>query len=185
MRAWNDWHLDEWDGAAPRSLHPGAAPVAATTRELAADEVRAQRRAGLQGRELPREPASTSGSRRCTPTTGTRSSRACEETGTVVCLHNASSGWSASRSPGAPLELLTTLFPVNALVTAADWLWSGVPTRFPEPADLPRRERHRLGADAPQPHRLRDGPLGDRARGLARPDAAPDARCCGATSGSR
>ncbi len=56
---------------------------------------------------------------------------ACEETGTVVCLHCASSGWSASRSPGAPLELLTSLFPVNALVTAADWLWSGVPVRFP------------------------------------------------------
>ena len=57
---------------------------------------------------------------------------ACEETETVVCLHCASSGWSASRSPGAPLELLTTLFPVNALVTCADWLWSGVPVRFPE-----------------------------------------------------
>jgi predicted TIM-barrel fold metal-dependent hydrolase len=27
--------------------------------------------------------------------------------------------------------LLTSLFPVNALVTAADWLWSGVPVRFP------------------------------------------------------
>jgi predicted TIM-barrel fold metal-dependent hydrolase len=57
---------------------------------------------------------------------------ACEETETVVCLHCASSGWSASRSPGAPLELLTTLFPVNALVTCADWLWSGVPVRFPK-----------------------------------------------------
>jgi predicted TIM-barrel fold metal-dependent hydrolase len=30
-----------------------------------------------------------------------------------------------------PLELLTTLFPVNALVAAADWLWSGTFTRFP------------------------------------------------------
>ncbi len=48
-----------------------------------------------------------------------------------MCLHCASSGWSASRSPGAPLELLTTLFPVNALVTCADWLWSGIPVRFP------------------------------------------------------
>ena len=57
---------------------------------------------------------------------------ACEETGTVVSLHCASSGWSASRAPGAPLELLTTLFPVNALVTCADWLWSGVPVRFPK-----------------------------------------------------
>ena len=56
---------------------------------------------------------------------------ACEETGTVLCLHNASSGWSASRSPGVPLELLTTLFPVNALVATADYLWAGIPSRFP------------------------------------------------------
>ena len=57
--------------------------------------------------------------------------RACEETETVVCLHNGSSSWTAARSPGAPLELYTSLFPVNALVTAADWLWAQVPTRFP------------------------------------------------------
>ena len=57
--------------------------------------------------------------------------RACEETDTVVCLHNGSSSWTAARSPGAPLELYTSLFPVNALVTAADWLWARVPTRFP------------------------------------------------------
>ena len=48
-----------------------------------------------------------------------------------MCLHNGSSSWTAARSPGAPLELYTSLFPVNALVTAADWLWAQVPTRFP------------------------------------------------------
>ena len=58
--------------------------------------------------------------------------RACEETETVVCLHNGSSSWTAARSPGAPLALYTSLFPVNALVTAADWLWARIPTRFPE-----------------------------------------------------
>ena len=117
------------------------------------------------GRSASSSSRSTWVCRRCTPTTGIRSCAACEETGTVVCLHCASSGWSASRSPYAPLELLTTLFPVNALVTCADWLWSGVPVRFPEPADLPGRVGHRLGADADQPHRLRDGPLGHRASG--------------------
>jgi predicted TIM-barrel fold metal-dependent hydrolase len=28
--------------------------------------------------------------------------------------------------------LLPTLFPVNALIAAAEWLWSGVPLRFPD-----------------------------------------------------
>jgi predicted TIM-barrel fold metal-dependent hydrolase len=57
--------------------------------------------------------------------------RACEETETVVCLHNGSSRWSAARSPGAPLELYSTLFTANPLATAADWLWAQVPVRFP------------------------------------------------------
>ena len=58
--------------------------------------------------------------------------RACEETETVVCLHNGSSSWTAARSPGAPLELYTSLFSVNAMVAAADWLWARIPTRFPQ-----------------------------------------------------
>jgi predicted TIM-barrel fold metal-dependent hydrolase len=56
---------------------------------------------------------------------------ACEETGTVVCLHTGSGAWTAATSPGAPLELYTTLFPVNAVAAAADWLWARIPIRFP------------------------------------------------------
>ena len=55
---------------------------------------------------------------------------ACEETSTVVCLHTGASSW-APPLPRPPFELLPTLFPVNALVAAAEWLWSGVPLRFP------------------------------------------------------
>src|SRR4029077_12041957 len=58
--------------------------------------------------------------------------RACEETGTVVCLHNASSSWTAERPPGGPLELHTALVAVDANAAAADWLWARIPTRFPE-----------------------------------------------------
>jgi predicted TIM-barrel fold metal-dependent hydrolase len=56
---------------------------------------------------------------------------ACEETQTVVCLHNGSSSWTSIRCPRPPLELMTTLFSVNALAAAADWLWGGITTRFP------------------------------------------------------
>ena len=56
---------------------------------------------------------------------------ACEETGTVVCLHTGSSSWVPLPCDDPPFELLPTLFSVNAYVAAADWLWSGVCTRFP------------------------------------------------------
>ena len=64
------------------------------------------------------------------------------------------------RRDDPPFELLPTLFPVNAYVAAADWLWSGVCTPVPGPADRAVRGRHRLGADARRPGRLRPRPLG-------------------------
>jgi predicted TIM-barrel fold metal-dependent hydrolase len=49
----------------------------------------------------------------------------------VICLHTGSAAWSANRSPEAPLEQHTTLFPVNGMVATAEWLWARVPLRFP------------------------------------------------------
>jgi predicted TIM-barrel fold metal-dependent hydrolase len=57
---------------------------------------------------------------------------ACQDTGTVVCLHTGASAWAPLPSPGPPFELLPTVFPVNALLAAAEWVWSGVPVRFPD-----------------------------------------------------
>lgn len=129
MRAWNDWHLDEWVATAPERFIPVQLPWLRDP-QVAADDVRVNAARGFKAVSFLENPVDLG-----LPSLHTGHwdpfLAACEETGTVVCLHCASSGWSASRSPGAPLELLTSLFPVNALVTAADWLWSGVPTRFP------------------------------------------------------
>ena len=49
----------------------------------------------------------------------------------MVCLHTGASAGPRCRHRRPPFELLPTLFPVNALIAAADWLWAGVPLRFP------------------------------------------------------
>jgi predicted TIM-barrel fold metal-dependent hydrolase len=49
----------------------------------------------------------------------------------VVCLHTGASSWAPLPSPDPPFELLPTVFPVNALLAAAEWVWSGVAVRFP------------------------------------------------------
>jgi predicted TIM-barrel fold metal-dependent hydrolase len=130
MRAWNQWMHEEWAGRHPDRLLANQLPWLLDP-EIAAAEVRANAARGFVAISFPENPVDLG-----LPSMHTRHwdplLQACEETGTVVCLHNASSSWTAARSPGSPLELYTTLFPVNAMVAAADWLWSGVPSRFPE-----------------------------------------------------
>jgi predicted TIM-barrel fold metal-dependent hydrolase len=130
VRAWNDWHVDEWVGPRTDRFIPLQLPWLLDP-EAAAAEVHRNAARGFRAVSFLEQPVDMG-----MPSLHTDHwdpfLRACEETGTVICLHCASSGWSASRAPGAPLELLTTLFPVNALVTCADWLWSGVPVRFPD-----------------------------------------------------
>ncbi len=130
VRAWNDWHIEEWVGDRTERFVPLQIPWLADP-EVAAQDIRRNAARGFKAVSFLENPVDMR-----LPSMHTDHwdpfLAACEETETVVCLHCASSGWSASRSPGAPLELLTTLFPVNALVTCADWLWSGVPVRFPK-----------------------------------------------------
>lgn len=129
VRAWNDWHVEEWAGADPDRIIPLSLPWL-NDPAVAAEEVRRMAERGVRAVSFLENPVDVG-----LPSMHTDHwdpfLAACEETGTVVCLHCASSGWSASHSPGAPLEQLTTLFPVNALVTCCDWLWAGVPVRFP------------------------------------------------------
>ena len=49
-----------------------------------------------------------------------------------MCLHTGSAAWAPIPSPDPPFELFPTLFPANALIAAAEWLWSGVCVRFPD-----------------------------------------------------
>jgi predicted TIM-barrel fold metal-dependent hydrolase len=129
LRAWNDWHIEEWAGTHPERIIP-LQLAWINDPQVAADDVRRNAERGFKAVSFPENPVDLK-----LPAMIDEHwdpfLRACEETETVVCLHNGSSSWTAARSPGAPLELYTSLFPVNALVTAADWLWARIPTRFP------------------------------------------------------
>jgi predicted TIM-barrel fold metal-dependent hydrolase len=130
VRAWNDWHHEEWAGTYPGRIIPLQLTWLQDP-EVAADEIRSNAERGFKAVSFPENPADLK-LPSMHETHWDPFLRACEDTETVVCLHNASSSWTASRSPGAPLELYTSLFPVNALVAAADWLWARIPTRFPQ-----------------------------------------------------
>ena len=85
--------------------------------------------------------------------TGIRSWRACEETGTVVCLHVGSSGTSPTTAPDAPPDTIGVLFFGYAMFAAVDWLYSRIPVRFPDLKICLSRGRHRLGRRPARPAR--------------------------------
>jgi predicted TIM-barrel fold metal-dependent hydrolase len=130
LRAWNDWHLEEWAGTYPERIIPLQIPWLSDP-VIAGEEVRKNAARGFKAVSMAENPVDlglpTMHSEHWDPFLA-----ACEETETVICLHNGSSRWSAARSPNAPLELYSTLFTANPLATAADWIWAQVPVRFPK-----------------------------------------------------
>ncbi len=130
MRAFNDWHLEAWAGPHPGRVIPLQLPWLSDV-ALATEEVRRNAGRGFKAVSFPEFPAQL-GFPSIFSGYWDPFFAACEETQTVVCLHTGSSAWAPLPSPDPPFELFPTLFPVNALVAAAEWLWSGVPLRFPE-----------------------------------------------------
>lgn len=129
-RAWNDWHHEVWAGWAPERIIPLQIPWL-NDPAVAAGEIRRNAERGFKAVSFAEHPTQlrlpSLHSGHWDPFLA-----ACEETGTVVCLHTGSSAWAPLTSPDAPFEAITTLFPANALIAAIDWLWSGVAVRFPE-----------------------------------------------------
>ena len=110
LQGYNDWHIDEWCGTYPGRFIPLAiVPHLGRRPDGGGDPPR--RREGLSRGHVLGEPRASSATRASTPTTGTRSSRACEETGTVVCLHIGSSSSISVTSDDAPIDVMITTTP--------------------------------------------------------------------------
>ncbi len=129
-RAWNRWHHEVWAGTHPERIIPLQLPWLDDV-AVGADEIRANASLGFKAVSLPEFPAQLG-----YPSIFTDHwdplLAACEETDTVVCLHTGASAWAPLPSPDPPFELLPTVFPVNALLAAGEWVWSGVALRFPD-----------------------------------------------------
>lgn len=130
LRAYNDWHLEGWAGAFPgRFLPLGLVPY--FDPEAMAAEVRRLAAAGcfaVTWSENPEKLGHPSfHNRHWDPFWA-----ACEETGTVVCLHIGSSSQVVITSMEASINTMLTLQPINLVHAAADLLWSPVLDRFPK-----------------------------------------------------
>lgn len=129
LRAWNDWHIDEWAGPHPDRIIPCQIawlrdPV------FAAAEIRANAARGFKAVSFPEAPHKLG-----LPSLHSGEwdpfLEACADTGTVVCLHVGSSSTTVSTAPDAPADTVAVLFFVNSLLAVTDWLYSKVAVRFP------------------------------------------------------
>ena len=130
MRAYNNWHLEAWCGAAPDRFIPNQItwlrdPV------VAAEEIRRNAARGFKALTFSEAPEKLG-----LPSLHTGywdpMLAACEETETVVCLHVGSSGTSPMTAPDAPPETVAVLFFAYGMYAAVDWLYSKIPVRFPK-----------------------------------------------------
>ncbi len=129
VRAANDWHLEEWAGTAPGRIIPCQLPWLLDP-DVGAAEVRANAARGFRAMTFPELPE-----RLGLPSLHTGYwdplLAACEETGTVVCLHVGSSSSAPTTSSDAPADTIGVLFFGWAMFAAVDWLYSRIPVRFP------------------------------------------------------
>jgi predicted TIM-barrel fold metal-dependent hydrolase len=130
VRAANDWHVEEWAGTHPDRIIPLQLPWLLDP-VVAAAEIRRNAARGVRAVTFPELPE-----RLGLPSLHTGHwdpfMAACEETGTVICLHVGSSSSAPMTSSDAPSDTIGVLFFGWAMFAAVDWLYSKIPLRFPD-----------------------------------------------------
>jgi len=129
VRAYNDWHLEDWAGRYPGRFIPLAIPILWDP-ELAAGEVRRMAAKGCHAVTFSSNPYALG-----LPSLYTDHwdpfLRACEEEGTVICMHLGSDSKMAMTAPEAPIEMIYSLSPIGLIEAATDLVWSPVFQKFP------------------------------------------------------
>ncbi|MCB0994813.1 MAG: amidohydrolase [Acidimicrobiales bacterium] len=130
MRAFNDWHLEEWASPYPGRIIPNQVTWLRDP-NIAASEVRRNAERGFKALSFSENPAQLG-----LPSLYTEHwdplLDACVETGTVINLHVGSSSQTMVPSADSAPAVLGALFPINAMAAAVDWVFSGALLRFPD-----------------------------------------------------
>lgn len=130
VRAYNDWHIDEWCGSHPGRFIPCAIPAIWDPHVMAA-EVRRAAQKGCHALTFSENPSKLGWpsihSDHWDPVW-----QACSDESVVVCMHIGSSSHLTITSPDAPHDVIITLQPMNIVQAAADLVWSQVLRKFPD-----------------------------------------------------
>ena len=131
VRAYNDWHIDEWCGAVPRSVHPHGRARDLGRPEETAGEVRRCAAKGCHSLSFTENPAAL-GYPSFHDDYWDPLWKACVDTATVLSIHLGSSGRLSIPAVDSPPDVMITLQPMNIQSAAADLLWSRVLKTYPD-----------------------------------------------------
>jgi predicted TIM-barrel fold metal-dependent hydrolase len=129
LRAYNDWHVEEWCGAYPARFIPMCLPVIWDA-EACAAEVRRNAERGVHALTFSENPA-VLGYPSFHDDHWTPLWKALVDTDTVMNVHIGSSGKLAVTAADAPMDVMITLQPMNIVQAAADLLWSAPIKKYP------------------------------------------------------
>jgi predicted TIM-barrel fold metal-dependent hydrolase len=129
IKAYNDWHIDEWFAAYPDRFIPcGILPLFDV--DEAAAEVRRLAAKGCHAATFSENPAGL-GMPSIHSGAWDPLFSACCDVGVVLCCHVGSSSKAASTGPDAPAPVPMNLSSVMAIYTLGDLLWADFWHRFP------------------------------------------------------
>ena len=130
VKAYNDWHVDEWCGAYPDRFIPcGMLPYFDI--EESAKEIRRLADKGCHAVTFSENPAAI-GAPSIHSGDWDPVFAACVETGTVLCCHVGSSSKGAATTADAPAAVPMSISSSMSIYTLGDLLWADFWHRFPE-----------------------------------------------------
>ncbi|AHH17778.1 putative amidohydrolase [Nocardia nova SH22a] len=130
LRAYNDWHIDEWCGTYPGRMIPLSLPPIWDP-ELMAAEVRRTAKKGCHAVSFSENPTKLDYPSLHDPHWDPFW-QACSDENVVVCMHIGSSSSVVITSIDAPVDTMITLQPMSIVQAAADIVWSPVLRKFPD-----------------------------------------------------
>ena len=129
VRAYNDWHIDEWAGTYPERIIP-LSIMPLWDVQLMADEIRRVSAKGCHAVTFSENPEKLG-------LPGLHSDywdpflAACEDTQTVVCMHIGSSSSMTVTSIDAPVDVSIAITPMNSFLALNDLMWTPICRKFP------------------------------------------------------
>jgi len=130
IKAYNDWHIDEWCGAAPGRFIP-ICILPLWSPELMVSEINRVARKGVTTISFPDNPAAKG-------LPSIHSSywdpvwRAMSDWGMVISAHIGTGAAAPHASMESPIDAWITTMPMSISNSAADWLFSSVFKKFPK-----------------------------------------------------